>query len=135
MSHDAYNKFIKEELERFLKTENTCMAKLTPDQASRFLSKIKNMPSNSKISLFLKGIESEAAAAIPSSRLVGLSGKLGKKLSYFGLALTVYGIYDAMTATDAQAVKNLYNMLEVLPPDRREKILKEIRQNNPDKFR
>ena len=60
--------------------------------------------------------------------------KVLKGLGYLGIALTIYETYDFMTAEDVQALENLLVVLEPIPPDRREEILQEIIEMNPDKF-
>jgi len=60
--------------------------------------------------------------------------KVLKGLGYLGIALVAYETYEAITADEAQALENLLHMLSPIPPDRRERMLREIIKNNPDKF-
>ena len=72
-------------------------------------------------------------------------GNIGKKnlaslrsamraLELLGVAVMAYETYDAVTATDAHALENLVDLLQVFPPDRRENVLQDVINRNPDKF-
>ena len=58
-----------------------------------------------------------------------------RKAGYIiGAFLTAYSIYDSMTANDEKALENLLDTLQNFPPEKREQILQQIINKNPDKF-
>jgi len=116
ISHRLYNRLVKEELEKFLARNNTCLKKLTQSQAQEFLDYILRL-SDSRISTFLNGIRAEAAeAALNATLKASLKGTVTTVLKVGGTVLGGIGLVlgeltDARAAGEGSMISDHINSM------------------------
>ena len=60
--------------------------------------------------------------------------KIAKKTGLIGALFTIYEVYDAATATKAEAFENIMEMIEDWPKDLQKELIEDMLKNNPDFF-